>query len=283
MKVMQRSFWNGKLDCEKLGGFVYALIDPRTNNVFYVGLGGGIEAQGNQRPENHLVATLTKISTNELLSDKEKIIRDIWNDGLEVKLAVVRRNLTRKEAIHVEAALIDIFQKVQEGPILTNMQSGHGKKEHSIITEDNLVELVAEPVNPSVSIENVWLFNIRSEMDKGRTAYESTLGNWVIADRECGVGYAVGLKNGISRTVIKIESWQTMFENKNGKKILKKKITGIEINKNEIGLELLEKDYSAIINGNGFWLRGRPLRVNFYERKALVTYGQKNGKPVNLC
>ena len=77
---------------EKLGYYVYLLIDPRDNKVFYVGKGKG------NRINQHLLGALDD-KTNE--TEKIKKIREIQNTGLEVKHSVLRHELTEKEAFEV--------------------------------------------------------------------------------------------------------------------------------------------------------------------------------------
>lgn len=274
---MKTTFWDGKIQEDKLGGYVYALVDPLHDSVFYVGLAGGLEAKGNNRPDNHLIETARKIKSGEKLKEKHLKIKEIWDSNKEPKLVIVRRNLNREQAIHIEAALIDLFSHLQpeHGLTLTNEQRGHWVKEHSIVTEENRAMVLRVPVKPKSEIQNVWLFNIANALGEGKAPFEATIGDWRIQDRKQleAKGYAVGLANGISKVVIKIDDW----EERNGRKIIK----GEAINDTEIGKQLFEKDFSCVIENIGHWKRGGILLVNFLPPNVEYIRGF-NGEKRNL-
>ena len=105
---------------EQLQYYVYRLIDPRNGQTFYVGKGKG------NRVFAHVADALKNFDgvsyTNKNEDDvslKIQQIRDIKNDGLEVIHVIHRYGLTEKEALEVEAALIDCYAG------LTNVQSGY--------------------------------------------------------------------------------------------------------------------------------------------------------------
>ncbi|NOT65708.1 MAG: hypothetical protein HOP06_06750 [Methylotenera sp.] len=274
--MIQQSFWNGRLIEEKLGAYVYALIDPQQDEVFYIGLAGGLNEQGNNRPIGHLNETSEAISKELHLNAKQTKIKEIWDRGQEVKLAIIRRSLNRDEAKHVEASLIDLLSVVKSSGSLTNIVRGHGTDKHSLVNETNNIDIMANPVNPNLEVNNVWLFNISNAIDRGENPYEATIGDWIIGNEHCQIKedepqYAIGLNRGVSRVVILISKWGVVLDNK-------KKIMGENINESEIGKQLLEKDFSQIITGVGFWQRGRPIRVNLKKDEFTITYGVVGGR-----
>lgn len=82
---------------EKLGYYVYLLIEPETNQIFYIGKGIG----------NRIFAHIADAITDETPGDKLDKIKEIYAKGLKVKHIVHRHGLTEKEAFEIEAALID--------------------------------------------------------------------------------------------------------------------------------------------------------------------------------
>jgi hypothetical protein len=86
--------------------FVYELIDPRDNKVFYVGMGQGRREYDHKPGESGL---------------KERRILDIEKDGLEVKRIIIGRYDTRAEALSVETTLIKWVYGLDE---LTNIDPG---------------------------------------------------------------------------------------------------------------------------------------------------------------
>ena len=96
--------------------YVYSLIDPRNRKVFYIGRGTGnriFEHERQGSPESEKL--------------KLKTIAEIQATGLEVEKVIIKCNLTESEAFASEAALINIFNYV-ENSRLTNIVAGH----HSI-------------------------------------------------------------------------------------------------------------------------------------------------------
>lgn len=95
--------------------YVYGLIDPRTNQIFYIGKGSG------NRVFEH-----EKESQNSPNSDKLKLktIHDIKSLGLSVRKIIINSNLTESEAFAAETALINAFNYVSDIG-LTNIVAGH--------------------------------------------------------------------------------------------------------------------------------------------------------------
>jgi hypothetical protein len=95
----------------QLGHYVYALVDPRDEAIFYVG-----KASANNRAFNHLRSV-----TGE--EEKQTRIRDIRAAGFEPAVEILRYGLSSADAsLEVEAALIDALGLEN----LTNKVRGHG-------------------------------------------------------------------------------------------------------------------------------------------------------------
>lgn len=101
---------------EKVGSYVYVLLDPRGPRPipFYVGKGRGDRAFAHARAA---LRSPTK-------SDKLDRIREIRRDGHDVQLLFVRHRLDGATALAVEAAVIDLLEHFGSEP-LTNVVSGH--------------------------------------------------------------------------------------------------------------------------------------------------------------
>jgi len=93
--------------------YVYLLIDPRDNKIFYVGK--GIK----KRAKSHL---------KEKNSEKEKNlkIKEIADSGNDVKIDLLSNGLSNSEALKIEAAAIDLIGIEN----LTNTQRGYHSKEN---------------------------------------------------------------------------------------------------------------------------------------------------------
>lgn len=181
---------------EKLGYYVYLLIDPRNNKVFYVGKGKS------NRINQHLLGALDD-KTHE--TEKIKKIREIQNAGLEVKHFVLRHELTEKEAFEVESAVIDILGKDK----LTNIVKGHNSEDKGLMNlEDIKIKYEAEDV---IIKELAILININNLYRRDMTEneiYDATRKSWRInINRISDIKIACSVYRGIIREVFLIEKW----------------------------------------------------------------------------
>ncbi|MDH5507092.1 MAG: hypothetical protein OEZ02_07705 [Anaerolineae bacterium] len=179
---------------EKLNFYVYILIDPRTEEIFYVGKGNG----------NRIFAHLNSALNNPQKSDKLNQIRKINKAGKVVKHIVLRHGLTEKEAFEVEAATIDLLGL--KG--LTNIVAGHESDERGWMTAIDIIsEFAAKKINivePSILITVNKQFRYGMSPDE---LYEITRGNWIVAARREDAEYAISVYRGVVRQVYKIHSW----------------------------------------------------------------------------
>jgi hypothetical protein len=94
-----------------LGHYVYALVDPRDQSIFYVG-----KASANNRAFGHLTPQKGE-------KEKDRRIREIRASGLEPSVEILRYGLkSSQESFEVEASVIDALGLEK----LTNTVRGHG-------------------------------------------------------------------------------------------------------------------------------------------------------------
>lgn len=195
-----------------LRSYVYALIDPASNEIFYVGKGGG-DAYGNQRIFSHFHEADKLRNSPEKQSRKIKKILDIWNRKQEVKWVILRHGLNSTEAHEVEAAIIDTLN-LPTNRLLNEVVGHHSAR--GILNFDGIKALSAPPVRPEKSIK-VFVFQIHNHpniaLNCNITAldvYEATRRAWRIGKQYRNKGdeyYAVGVVQGISIGAYKIEDW----------------------------------------------------------------------------
>lgn len=116
-----------KFVADRLQHYVYRLIDPRNGETFYVGKGAGNRVFQHVRGER-------ESDTDDELSNKILRIRQIRLDGFEVAHVIHRHGLTKEEALHVEAALIDAYPEVM------NEVAGHGSDEKGLMHAKQVIE-----------------------------------------------------------------------------------------------------------------------------------------------
>jgi hypothetical protein len=186
-----------QLTIEKIGCYVYCLINPEDNSTFYIGKGVG------NRVFTHAAGDLD----SNLDSEKIEIIRNIRSKGLEVEHYIIRYRLTEKEAFEVEAALID-FVGIEN---LTNIVKGHHTEKGKISCKELDVLLGAEKIN---IIDNVLIIKINTLYRTGMTLeeiYEATRQSWVLnKEKVKNVDYVLSVHSGIVREVFKPTNWFTV-------------------------------------------------------------------------
>jgi len=183
---------------EKLDCYVYLLIDPRNNKVFYVG-----EGKGN-RINQHLLGALDD-KTKE--TEKIKKIRDIESAGLKIRNMILRHGLTKKESFEVESAMID-FLGINN---LTNVVSGHHTQDNGLMAlEEIKIKYEAEK---AVFAEPALLITINRGYRRGISSdelYEVTRKHWRVSLRRvANTKIACAVYRGIIREVYLIDRWKT--------------------------------------------------------------------------
>ena len=209
---------------EKLEYYVYLLIDPRNNEIFYVGKGKG------NRINQHCLGALNQ-KTKE--TDKIKKIRNIQKSGNEVKLEILRHELNEKEAYEVECAAIDLLGKNK----LTNIVNGHDSEDKGRM---NLIDIkIKYEAEEAIINDPTLLININNLYYRGmlkKEIYEATRKAWKVNfNRVKKIKVACAVYRGIIREVFLVHKWlpspdesgRYMFEGK----IASKDIRGKYINK----------------------------------------------------
>lgn len=149
----------------RLGYFVYLLVDPRTNTIFYVGKGA------KNRPFDHLKAKADE-------GEKAKMISDIRADKLEPEVHVLRHGLsTPKIAEEVEAAVIDAIG-------LENLTNGcrgmRVERGRATVAELNQ-RFGSRPVSESAikeSLMKIWINQTYSPTMNPQQVYDATRQYW---------------------------------------------------------------------------------------------------------
>lgn len=183
---------------EKLNYYVYALIDPRSKKVFYIGKGKG----------NRIYA---HVEASELVDTKEVLkiatIRAIKAAGKEVQHVVIRHGLTESEAFAVEASVIDYTKNVQKIN-LTNLVDGHYTNEVGLRTIEDIEIQYEAPV--AMFDESIILIRVNRLYRPGIPAkelYDATRQHWRVGPQAFKHKYACAVYLGIIREVYEIKSW----------------------------------------------------------------------------
>ena len=189
------------LTVTKLGFYVYALVNPLTNKVFYIGKG----------IDNRVFAHKQEVLENktDINSLKKTEIKEILDKQLNIQHLIIRHGLSEKEAFLVEATLIDYHNYNLEK--LTNEVSGHASGFYGIKTTDELIRQYNAPKLENL-LHNVVIININRQYAKVKNSnnaiYIATKESWVInKNRINELEYALSEFQGIIIGVFKINKW----------------------------------------------------------------------------
>lgn len=105
--------------------YVYALIDPRDNEYFYIGKGKG----------KRYLSHLGEIKNMDFNYAKHNKIKEIQNAGYKVKIEILFPNLDEETAFELEKILIyKLGRKILSEGVLTNMNpGGNWKRKDSLL------------------------------------------------------------------------------------------------------------------------------------------------------
>ncbi len=193
---------------EALAYYVYALVDPRDNKIFYIGKGKG------NRVFQHAKDALNE-EDESLKLDK---IRSILQEGKQVNLYILRHNLTEDVAYIVESTLIDLltyskFNKINQ---LTNIVAGHHQWDEGIKDVDEINAIYnCSKININHG-DTLLLVSLNRSFNQAKAngvyrrldIYEATRKYWKISkNAPHEVKYVLGVYKGVVRSVIEVNSW----------------------------------------------------------------------------
>ncbi|MCQ2116692.1 MAG: excinuclease ABC [Bacteroidales bacterium] len=192
---------------EELGYYVYALLDPRDNRIFYIGKGE------NDRVFQHAAAAIT----DPKQSDKLDMIREIITAGLKVKYYILRHGLQKYQALDgeevayaIESAIINLlsYQDFPDIAKLSNIQPGHHQKLEGIKTVEEIEELYNCPEIGTNEILHEGLklicININSSYSRNEDIYQAVRGAWSLnKQRADKCTYVIAEYHGIIRGIFK--------------------------------------------------------------------------------
>ncbi|WP_206106141.1 LEM-3-like GIY-YIG domain-containing protein [Rhizobium leguminosarum] len=185
--------------CEKLGNYVYRLIDPRNGETFYVGKGK------NNRVFDH-AAGLPDPSEDDSqpIGTKLERIRAIKDAHLQVIHVIHRHEIPDHAIFEVEAALIDAY------PGLTNIQGGHASTDRGPM---NHIELTDKYCLPELSLppeHRLILININKLEDRSnrQAIYNLVCFAWRISKpRAEKAEYVLAVVRGVVVGVFRPDKW----------------------------------------------------------------------------
>jgi uncharacterized protein len=184
--------------CDRIGRYVYRLVDPRNGHTFYVGKGTG------NRVFQHVQGEIQADEEDDALTLKLGTIREIRNAGLDVIHIIHRHDIPDNAVDEVEAALIDAF------PGLTNIQGGFGSGSRGPMNYKEIIDKYDLPEFESDPPEKLIFVNINAIEDRSdrKSIYDQVRYAWKLnVDRAKGADYILAVWRGVVVGAFVAERW----------------------------------------------------------------------------
>lgn len=253
--------------CDELSYYVYCLVDPTDNKVFYVGKGK------NNRVFNHIenVEDQTENDTDQLIDEGEKNKRIKEIGAQNVKHFILRHGLTEDQALQLESTLIDFLmdERVNGGTKhLTNLVHGHHHYDKGIKTPEEINAQYPEKDFRPKEEDKIIIVLLNSLKDNDNI-YDRARGDWAFKEekvKECT--HVLAVYHGVVRAVYPVspDVWE-MTRAKGDHKSARWRFTSTE-DKNSPYL------YARIYNEEEIIDNGDPTKT----RRKKVDF---NGKTIN--
>jgi hypothetical protein len=180
---------------ERLGSYVYLLIDPRNDRIFHVGTGTG------ERCFRDLHRASAEHSPSTVA-----IIREVEAAGQRVRIDILRHGLDPQTASTVEAAVVEALgtSNLREHGV-ADPTSGVGRM--SVGELNTLYGATPVTIHPEHAVV---LIPIPRAFRRGtdRQLYEITRGWWKAGARRERAQWAFAVCDGVVRAVYRIKGWE---------------------------------------------------------------------------
>lgn len=189
------------------GFYVYALVDPRNDTIFYVGKGTGNRVFAHE---------IESVKLCEREKKKLQKIREIEKSGFCVKRLLLNWGLSENEAFAAEATLINVMNYMQNIQ-LTNEVAGQHVHE-SITVEAFERQYGAVPLQKKDIKHSILVIKINKlyRRDMGAAElYDTVRGYWAASLKSIKarkVEYVFGVYNGLIVAVYKPDEWHYGYE-----------------------------------------------------------------------
>ena len=185
-----------------LKSYVYLLVDPETEEPFYVGKG----------KENRVFAHINQDIKEGTENLKYQEIQRIGSK--KVKHVIVRHGLSELVAFAVEASLIDTFRYIPSFNKFAkgNIQGGINSIEKGLMTSNEIISIYNAALLNSID-DNCLIININKNYKRGagvEAIYNATKETWKMAEwRPNKYKYVLSEYGGLIREVFEVEKWYT--------------------------------------------------------------------------
>ena len=232
--------------CDRIGHYVYMLIDPRDNSIFYVGKGCG------NRVFDHVNGALKSDADGD--NEKCALIREIVESENKVKHFIVRWGLSEDEALSIESVLIDLFSHpIFKAGDLKNKIEGHGTSMYGIHSTTEIERKISRGEISQAALDKsgykILCITVTKPLEGG-ALYERVRGDWNLSiERAKKADLVFAVYGGTVIGIYKPLDWQPAKQG-NDKKRNWVRFTGEEVSNPEIIDQFLFKKLPSKAKGN---------------------------------
>ncbi len=182
--------------------YVYMLVDPTTQNPFYVGKGKG----------NRVFSHIEEVKQGKSGTDKLEAIQAILKENKEVAHVIVRHGLNERTAFQIEATLIDVFKFIPNFSAFVkgNVQGGVNSIEKGLMSVDEVKRKYNATLLNSIP-SNFVIININGSYKKASgedRVYKATKQTWRMANPLNGaLTYVLSEYKGLIVEVFHVHRW----------------------------------------------------------------------------
>jgi hypothetical protein len=177
---------------DRIGYYVYRLIDPRNGETFYVGKGRG------NRVFEHVKGELR--ASDDELTDKLKRIREIRKDDFEVAHVIHRHGMTEKEAFEVEGALIDAY------PEVSNQIGGRASDDRGLMHSKQIVERYE--AKEAIFTHKAIIISVNRSVAERESVYAAVRYAWKVDPKKAAIAQIVlAVEQGLIIGVFVADKW----------------------------------------------------------------------------
>lgn len=190
----------------KLGHYVYRLIDPRNGQTFYVGKGQGdrIFHHINEQIPPREATEEERSETDETRSTKLETIQAIKKANLLPIHVVHRHGMEKKEAFEVEAALIDVFY-----PTLTNEIRGHGIEYGPAHVKELDKRYTRKVMCPDSQHKLLYIKTSHARWTETGSLYEAVRSAWKLSPQHAEeADYVLAIASSVCHGVFMVARWK---------------------------------------------------------------------------
>lgn len=188
--------------------YVYALIDPKDNKIFYIGKGCDDRVFAHEKEAKRYSKLEEEIERQKI--DRINKIKEAGHDVIRI---IIHYGLTGEQAHMAEAALISAFQ--QQGYALTNLVAGYGGVEAITVEEFDRVH-GAEVLSPNDIKHRIMVIKINKLYNRNmskKELYDAVRGIWKAnINRARSVDYVFGVYHSLVVAVYKPTQWYSCMD-----------------------------------------------------------------------